>query len=268
MAEQEVVHVAIAPPTKFEQGLVKQVAAIVAKNLYETQLRLTGKIPRIIANYGNMQMAESTARSLRELGLVVIVCTDSELRQPSQIYRARTMKFEEQAALFLDRDGQARRVDVGQIFLILSGRMQTETQTEVTKTRRKLNVTATLLMGGIPISKKVKEKTTSKSYQTESFVRLYGKMSPDIAVEILQQNFDYSFLGAEMTSSSVTNFSAAIRKIREAFPQAIFDDRLVEPFGADVHSAVSQDNIDMNCKLIYWYHKAVGKLGPSIQPQH
>jgi len=267
MAEHEVVHVAIAPPAMLEQELVKKVAAIVAKNHYETRLRLTGKIPKIIANYGTMQMAEATARSLRELGLVVLVCTDSELRRPSQIYRTYTIKFEEQATLFWDKSGQARRVGAGETFLILRGRMQTETQTEVTKTQRKINVTATLLMGGIPISKKVKEKVTSKSYQTESFVRLYGKMSPEVAVEMLQHDFDYSFLGAEMTSSSVTNFNAAVGKIRAAFPQAVFDDRLVDPFGADMHSAVSQDNIDMNCKLIYWYYKAMSNISSSVQPQ-
>ena len=260
MAENDVVHVAIAPPATLEQELVKKVAAIVAKSSYETRLRLTGKIPRIIANYGTMQMAESTARSLRELGLVAIVCTESELRKPSQIYRTQTIKFEGQAALFWDKGGQARRVGAGEPFLILRGRMQTETQTEATKTQRKLNVAATLLMGGIPISEKVKEKVTRKSYQTESFVRLYGKVSPEVAVEILQHDFDYSFLGAQMTSSVITNFNAAVGKIREAFPEAIFDDRLVEPFGADVHSAVPQDNIDMNCKLIYWYHKAASNV--------
>ena len=267
MAENDVVHIAIAPPATLEQELVKKVAAIVAKSPYEARLRLTGKIPRIIANYGTMQEAESTARSLRELGLVVVVCTESELRKPSQIYRTQTIKFEERVVLFWDKSGQARRVGAGETFLILRGRMQTETQTEVTNTRRKLNVGATLLMGGIPISKKVKEKVTRKSYQTESFVRLYGKVSPELALEILQQDFDFSFLGTEMTSSSVTNFNAAIGKIREAFPEAIFDDRLVDPFGADTHSAVSQDNIDMNCKLIYWYHKAASKLGSSVQPQ-
>ena len=257
MAEQEVVHVAVAPPASIDDELVEKVAASVAKSSYEARLRLTGKIPRVIANYGNMQTAESTARSLRELGLVAIVCTDSELRSPSQIYRAHAIKFEEQAAILSNRSGQTRRVDAGQMFLILSGRMQIETQTEITKTKRKLNVTATLLMGGIPVRKKVKEKVTHTSYQTDSFIRLYGKASPEIAVEILHKEFDYSFLGDEMTSSSATNFSVAVRKIREAFPQAIFDDRLMEPFGADVHSALAQDNIDMNCKLIYWYHKAV-----------
>jgi hypothetical protein len=263
MAEYEVMHVAIAPPAMLEEELIKKVAAIIAKDPYETRLRLTGKIPKIIANYDTMQTAESAARSLRELGLVVIVCADSELRKYSPRYKAHTLKFEEQAVLFWDRSGRERRVEASEVFLIISGRMQTYTETEITTTTKKLNVAATVLTGGIPIMKKVKEKTRDKSYQTESFVRLYDGMSSEPIVVILQHDFDYSFLESEMVSSSVTNFNSTVKKIRGAFPQVIFDDRLVEPFGANIPAAISQDNIEMNCKLIYFYHRITSGFGSS-----
>jgi hypothetical protein len=263
MAEYEVVHVAIAPPAMLEEELVTKVATIISKNLYETRLHLTGKIPKIIANYDTMQAAESAARKLRELGLVVIVCTDSELRQSSPIYRAHTLKLEEQAVIFWDRNVQARRVEPSEVFLIIRGKMQTCTEIEVITTVKKLNIAATLMLGGIPVSKRVKEKAKNKSFQTESFIGLYGRTSAEPLVELLQQGLDYSFLGLEMVSSSVANFSNTVKRIRGVFPEAIFDDKLVEPFGADMRSAMPQDNIEMNCKLIYWYHQAVGVFGSS-----
>jgi hypothetical protein len=266
-AGYNVVHVAVAPPAALEEELVKKVAAVVGKNLYETRLRLAGKIPKIIANYDSVQRAELTTKSLRELGLVVIVFSESELRKPWQIFKARNLKFEEQAITFCDRSGQARRMEAREAFLILSARMQAYTDTEVTKTTRKLNVTATLLTGGIPVIKKVKTKTTTRSFQTESFIRLYGRTSPEPAVEIRQHDFDYSFLGPEMISSATANFSIAIRKIREAFPQANFDDGLIEPFGANMPATMVQDTIEDNCKLIYWYHGAVSNVDTSIQTQ-
>lgn len=265
-AGHEVVHVATAPPAVLDEELVKAVAAIVNKSLYETRLRLTGKIPKIIANYDTMLKAELTAKSLKGLGLVVIVFSDSELRKSPQIFKAHSLKFEEPAIMFCDRSGQAKRMEASEAFLILSGRMQTYAETEVTKTVRKLDVTATLLTGGIPVTKKVEKKTTKTSYQTESFVRLYDRVSMGSVVEILQHDFGYSFLGVEMASSAVANFGIAIRKIREAFPQAIFDDRLIEPLRANVPAATAQDNIEASCKLIYWYHQAVSGLGSSAQP--
>lgn len=267
MAEYEVVHVAVAALAVPDEALVKKVSEIIVKNLYETRLRLTGKIPKIVANYDTMQRAELTARSLRELGLVVIVFSDSELRKRWQIYKARNLRFEEQAITFYDRGGQSRRMEARETFLILSGRMEAYAEKEVTKTVKKLNVAATLLTGGIPISKKVKEKTLSKSFQKESFLRLYDRTSPELAIEILQHDFDYSFLGTEMVSSSTANFSIAIKKIRESLPQAIFDDRLMEPFGANVTATMAQDNIESNCKLVYWYHQAVSNPGPPVQTQ-
>jgi len=264
MAENEVVHVAIAPPAMLEEELIKKVAAIIAKSPYETRLRLKGKIQKKIANYDTMQTAESTALSLRELSLVVIVCTDSELRKYSPGYKAHTLKFEEQAVLFWGRNGRERRVESNEVFLIIGGRMQTYTETEITTTAKKLNGAATLLTGGIPITKKVKEKKMAKSYQTESFARLYGRTSSEPLVEILQHDFDYSFLESEMVSSSITNFNTTLKKIRDEFPKAIFADRLVEPFGAGITATMPRDHIEMNCKLIYFYHRAMSGLDSSV----
>lgn len=265
-AGYDVVHVAVAPPAALEEELVKKVAAVFGRNPYETRLRLTGKIPKIIANYDTLQQAESTAQSLRGFGLVVIVFSDSELRKPWHIFKAHSLKFEEQAITFCDRSGRARRMEAGEAFLIINCRVQIYTDTEVTKTTRKLNVTA-MLLTGIPITKKVTEKTTNKSFQTKSFLRLYDRMSSELVVEISQHDFDYLFLGPEMVSSATANFSTAIRKIREAFPQAIFDDRLIEPFGANIPATVAQDNLEANCKLLYWYHQAVSNVDTSIRTQ-
>lgn len=261
MAVDEIVHVAIGPPDRLEENLIKQVSAIIDKDLYETRLLLARKIPKAIAHYDTVQMAELTAQSLRALGLVVIVYKDSELRKPSQRYRGHTLKFEELAVLFWDKSGQARRMESSDAFLIIKGKIQTYTETEVITAKMKFSLPATIFTGGIPIWRKVKEKTSDKSLQTEGFMRLYNRTSPEPGVEILQHDFDYSFLGTEMAASSLANFGTTVTRIRDTFPQAIFDDRLTEPFGVDVPSATPQGSIEINCKLIYLYHQAVSTLG-------
>ena len=74
MAGPEIVHVAMAASHAFETNVIKKVAAIVGKDLHGTRLLLAGEIPRIIAHYDTMQMAESTSQSLRALGVLAIVC--------------------------------------------------------------------------------------------------------------------------------------------------------------------------------------------------
>lgn len=264
MASYEVVHVAVAPPERLDANLIKKVAAIVDRDLYGTRLLLAGKVPRIIARYDTVPTAELTAQSLRALGLVAIVCKDSELRKPSHRYRAQSLKFEERAIICWDKSGQARQMESCNAFLIINGRMQTYTETEVTRTKMKFSLPATLAAGGIPIWRRLKEKTKYKSFQTECFVRLYDRTSPEPSVEILQHDLDYSFLGAKMASSSLANFSTTITEIRDTFPQAIFDDRLIEPFAVDIPSSMPQDNIEINCMLIYLCHQAMSDLGSSV----
>ena len=264
MAGHEIVHVVMAPSHTLEANLVKKVAAIVGKDLYGTRLLLAGEIPRIIAHYDTIQMAELTAQKLQALGLVVFLCQDSELRQPSQTYRAHTLRFEERAIQFWDKGGQAKIMESRNTFLVIKGRMQTYTETEVITTRRKFNWPATVLTGGIPIWRTVEEETKDKSIQNESFVRLYDRMSAEPGVEILQYDLDYSFLGVKMVSSSLGNLNTVATKIRDTFPKVVFDDRLMKPFGVDISSATPQENIEINCKLIYLYHRVMSNLDSPV----
>src|SRR4030042_3634962 len=110
MAAPDIVHVAIAPPIKSEANLIEQVATVINKYIYETRLLLTGKLPRIVAHYQNMESAESIARKLKDLGLPAFVCRDSELRKPKQIFRAHTMEFKGNEVIFKDNGGNERKI--------------------------------------------------------------------------------------------------------------------------------------------------------------
>ena len=81
------------------------------------------------------------------------------------------------------------------------------------------------------------------------------------AIEILQYDFDYSFLGQKMTYSSLTNLSATAGELRDAFPGAAFDDRLLKSFTAGMPSVSPEDGIEVNCRLIYLYYQAVSSPG-------
>jgi len=257
MAPNDIVHVAVAPPARLEANLIRQVAAIVNKDLYRIRLLLAGRIPRIIAHYDTLQAAELNAQSLRTLGLVVIVCKDSELRKPPQSFRVKTIKFDEKAVLFWDKDGQARRMESTDAFLIIKGRMQTYSETEVIRTTRKLNLPATLLTGGFPVLRKVEEIGKDKSVQDEIFLRIYERMSPESGVEIFQYDCNYSFLGPEMTMSSLANFNNVVAKIRAVFAQAMLDDSLMKLSQVNVSTSTPRETIDINCKLICLYHQAM-----------
>ena len=264
MTGHDMVHIAIAPPDALEAGLAEKVAAIVNKDLFGTRLLLGAKIPRIVGHYQTLQSAQSIAQSLRSLGLVAVVCHDSELRQPSSgRFRAHTLELGEGETTFRDRGRQARVIEAKSVFLILKGRVQTHTEEETTSSKMKFSLPATLLTGGIPIWRRVEEKSKNQSVQTDCFVRLYDRKSPEPSVEIFQLDFDYSGLGAKM-ASSLENLNTLVTELRNRFPEAVFDSRLTEHFGVDVPFATPGDEIEINCKLIYLCHQAVSCPGPSV----
>jgi hypothetical protein len=263
MAGHDMVHVAIAPPDALEAGLAEKVAPIVKKDLFGARLLLGSKIPRIVGHYQTLQAAESIAQSLRSLGLVAVVCPDSELRRLSPgRFRAHTLELGKREITFRDRGRQARVIEAKSVVLILKGMVQTQTETETTTSKMKFSMSATLLTGGIPIWRRVEEKTKSQSVQTDLFVRLYDRKSPEPGVEIFQQDFDYSGLGAKI-ASSLENLNTLITELRNRSPEAVFDSRLMEHFGVEVPFATPADEIEINCKLIYLYHQAAGSPGPS-----
>jgi hypothetical protein len=255
------VYVAVAPPKTLSGDLLKRVASLVGKELFDTRLLLAGEIPRIIAPYPNTDTADSIAQSLRDAGLVAFVCRDSELRNRSASFVARSMRSGEKEIMFWDRRGGEVRIEAGDVFLIIRGRIQSATQEKTSTTKMKLNVPATVLTGGIPIMRRVTQQTTKESFQAEDFVRIFDRRSSDPRVEMFQNHVDYTFLGHELTPSTPANFKIVVTKLREWFPLAIFDERLIRRFKTDVPAAGPGEALEINCKLIYLCHLAIERWG-------
>ncbi len=258
MPVEEIVHIAVAP-REINDDLIKKVAAITNKDLYDTRLILSGKIPRIVAHQKSIQTAELTAQNLRNLGFVVMLCNDTELRKVSHSFRAHAIESGQQGVVFKDKNGQSTGVLPMDVFLILEGRVLTYVGSEETVTKRKINLPATVITGGLPVFKQVKEKTGKQTVQTESFVRIYGGKSLEPLVEIFRLNFDYSFLGAEISPSPEMNFRSFVKKIKDIFPKAIYDNRLTDPGGNSMPLPLTtpQEALEINCKLILMYYRAL-----------
>ena len=269
MAEGEIVYVAIVPPASPDDSLIKAVAEVIGKDLYQTRLLLIGSIPRIVARCAGMQTAESMAQGLKALKLVAFVSKEEELRRPHQGLKAQTMKFGEGEVVFHQADGKEMMLRTGDVVLMIKGMRPYSpagpamVQAPQGKGKLKLNVKATLLTGGIPIMKRVKTKSKAADPQSEWFVRLYGRSSPEPCAEILQHSLNYAFLEAEMTASSLTNFMSVVNRLKKAFPQALLDEKLVRSFGTDIPATTDEEDIEINCRLIYLHHLAVSGSKPA-----
>lgn len=252
----DVVYVAVAPPKTPGEGLLKTVASLVGKEIVDTRLLLAGEIPRIMASRPDTDAAESMAQGLRDAGLVAFVCRDSELRRRSAGFVAHTARPGAGEVIFSDKRGAEVRIEAGDAFLIIRGRMQSAIQEKVSTAKMKLNVPATVLTGGIPVMRRATKMTAQESFQVEDFVRIYDGKSSDPRVEMLQNHVDYGFLGPELTPSTPANFNVLVTKLRGWFPLAIFDESLTRRIKTDVPAAGPREALEISSKLIYLCHLA------------
>ena len=139
MEKSGVVYLALVPLVAPETGVITEVATIIGKEPYGTRLLLAGKVPKIVAHYEGKQTAESVAQRLRDLGLVPLLCTESELCRSSEGFIPHTLEVGQGYVLFYDRGGQTREMKSREVFLIIKGRKETYVPKEKTEVTRKFS---------------------------------------------------------------------------------------------------------------------------------
>ena len=246
-------YVAILPTESADKSLAERVATVIGRDLYATRLLLAGRVPKIVAQCESIEAAQSIAQRLKAIGLSVIACLESQLRKSPRSFTAHRVQFGQQGIMFSNKSGQTAMIESVEALLIIAGKVETHESREITKTRMKLNLPATLLTGGIPIRRRITEITTLTDVLTERFIRVYSKKNADSSIEIRQSDFDYSCLSPKPDSSSLVHFSELTTRIKDALPRAVFDDRLTGIFGLCLPHVNPWQNVDMLCELIYLF---------------
>jgi hypothetical protein len=255
------VYVAVLPAKGPDDHLAQKVASIIGKDFYGTRLLLSGRVPKIVARYDTIQAAELTSQSLKGLGLNEIIYQDSELRKSSHWFRAHSLQFGQSEITFSNKTGQSVTANSEEVLMVLCGKVETRESVEVIKTKMKLNLPVTLLTGGIPIRRKVIEKTVETSVQNERFIRVYNKEPPHSNIEIRQHDFNYSCLQQKSASISTATFDDLTLKIRAMFPAAVYDDRLTGNYGLALPYITPWENIDILSGLICLFTSSATQSG-------
>lgn len=254
MDTNDIFHIAIAPPSSCTPNIIKKIAEIIERPVYDTRLLLIGDIPRIIAHYNDEQIAIPIANRLNDLGCIALVCRDSELRRLPNYFKVHNLELGNDFILFYEINGNQKLVEFNNITLIIKTNLQTQTDIEKTETTIKLSLSKTVLMGGLPMFDKVKKQKKETSTAIENCLRIYEGKTFNSVPEIKQHYVDYSFLGNEITPYSAENFNILITKLREKSPKATFDERLSK--STVEHGPLSQlrNDPEINCKLIVLFH--------------
>ena len=254
MTGPDLIDIVIASNKKATEELTQKVSSVLSRDLYRTRALLVSKIPRIISQMTDPQSIESLINQIKTLGLVSFSVKDVYLRQPIRLFKASALEFADNNIIFKDKRDQLFKLEANQAFLILKGNLKTYSEKEIVTSVKKLNIAATLLTGGIPISRTKHEKSKVITNQNEVFLRIFAKNSMDFCIEISQYSFNYSCLGSDMSPSSLYNLNLLAVKIKDFLPDAIFNDAMNESAVINTSSPGPRENIDIDCKLFYLYY--------------
>jgi hypothetical protein len=259
MVENDLLNIALAPASKINDELAQKLATILNLDIYRSRALLNSKIPKIISRQTDLLKAEEILNRINSLGLAAFSYKNSVLKQSLHSFKANSIEFGDSYIIFKDKTSQLFRLEKKNVFLILKANIKSSMEKEIVNKIKKLDITATLLTGGIPISKTKNEKTKEITTENECFLRIFENISMDFCVEIRQHGFNYSFLGTNISPSSVNNFNLLAQRLQNFFPQAVFDDKLKESTSISNSFNSPYENFDINCKLIYLYYKAINK---------
>jgi hypothetical protein len=264
----EVFHVTAMPTVEPAGELIRQIAAIVSQPEYQIRLLFAGPLPKIIAHYREEGLAAAAVNSLKKLGLTAFRATETELRKPASVKLfAHRLEFGEGRINFKSRGGESMKLEPSDAWLILTGRRAINPKQTENITRMKLNLPATLLTGGVPMMKRVTVEGEKTGRLNEQFIRLYGTQSDVPIIEIRQHDFDYSFLGSQMASTTTINIVSTLKTLSRFFSQAFFDHSLMGGFPPGSRAGAGTDWVEENCRLLYRYYLTIEKpLPPTSSP--
>jgi hypothetical protein len=262
MIENELIDIIIAPHDKPYDELTQKVAIILNQDLYHARMLLSSKYPRIIAQTADINRAKDIISKMDTLGVVSFLFKNTELHKPLRLFKVSSLEFSGHNIIFKDKNNQIFSLEGDNILLILKGILKTTKIEEVTRKVKKLNFTATLLTGGIPIGKTIKQRTSESTITYEGFIRVLGRNTMDPCLEIRQYSFDYSCLETDMSTSSLQNINLIARKMAERFPSAVFEDKSNRLLSHNSAPNYSDENIDIESKLTYLYYHKIKSNNP------
>ncbi|HXY74567.1 MAG TPA: hypothetical protein VEH58_04520 [Dehalococcoidales bacterium] len=245
-------YLAVKPYQALAVDTIGKIAVIFQKNSYDTQLLLSSKIPLIVAYYDELKDAEAIAGDLQRFGLNTLICREEELLSIQDNFQAHRCSFENESIIFWDTNNRAMNVGKGKISLIVVASLSIPEQKKTIETKMKLDLTATLLTGGLPVVRRVRKESTQVSTNVERLIKLYDKKTTDFCIEIKQRGFNYSVLGNKIAPSSFINFTLLQSRLASFFTSAKVDESLKD-FSTVNESAV--DTFDVTSRLIYLFHK-------------
>lgn len=208
------------------EALVPALAEATDKTLYEVRARLSSPEggPAVVANFGEIEPAWAFAGRLRANGVAPILLTPEDVESDAQRFLVRTFHLGDHGVTATSRRGETSERSYREIDLILRGvRIEERVELQTTE-QRKFSAGRALMTGGLVTSKTTRKVQQVTTEERDDFLHLYAHGKPPLVFR--SSAVTYQSLGPALQPSIAANFAYLVERLRQAAPQAIYDERL------------------------------------------
>ena len=228
------------------------VAAALGKQVFDVRQRMTGGGPAVIASFAEAQRATIVAERLQQGNVPVLVIDTDKPNSKAAPLQIRQFRLTETALQIEDVNGRSEQLPYGEISLMLPAiTLVGQSVKKTATTERKFSLGKTLMAGGIPMTKKVKQEVSIQSEERDEL--LWLQASGRLPLLFFRGTLDYTGLGAAMQMSRTLNFAHLKTELARRAPQALVDDRLLMRAGQAKLLGPSFDpdrNLHLACTIL------------------
>jgi len=207
--------------------LAQTVAETLGVLVFEARQRMAGGGPVVIGNFADPLQAESLRNRLEQKGVPTILIDTEALRNGAKLFRVRQFSLDDAVLHLTPAAGEVQNIPYAEIALVLPATtVVSQSESTTTVTERKFSFGKTIMAGGIPMTKKVKQEISTQSEERDEVLCLYTTERPPVVFR--RGALNYAGLGTAMQMSRELNFAYLKSELRRRASHAVFDDRLLK----------------------------------------
>ena len=214
-----------------KEKLASALAAVLETTVFEalSRLRAFGSGPLVVGVFGEKEQADKLSTKLEAGGFRSLILSADEIEAGAHEHIVRRFVLGEEDLQVELLDGGSVIVPYRDIDLILRGTgISTSSSTETT-TRRKFDLGAAVISGGLKMTKKTKTVKEVTTEEREGLVRIFARNS--VTLLFRENGIVYDGLGSLRGLSRSGNFIHTLAELRRRCTTALYDERLLNRAG-------------------------------------
>jgi hypothetical protein len=228
---------------------LERAARVTALSAADLRNRLNGVLPRALMNDADGERLAAIGERLDGLGFVTLVCDARTAPSDGDRVVARTLRLSPGELVAIDGAGAEHACPWPAVAAIQRGvRITTQTTKEKT-TERKFDVGRAVLSSGLLLTRK-EEKVTLRKTEIPEPLALVQRIDGEPDIILYERRLDYRFLGREMQPASRGNLELLVRRLRDAAPAAVYDERVARPGFIAGLPTTSAEPVDLGLFLV------------------